>query len=66
MVHYAMASARNPDSTFSTFLVLNPQLSNGSLYLQYYRKETMLNNPTARSEFVPPDIKQLPDVIPRN
>ena len=49
MVHYAIVATPNPDSTFATFLVLNPQLSDGSLYLYYYKKATMLDNPTART-----------------
>ena len=65
MVDLAIAqSEKNID--FEEFLRLNPQLLNGGLFLEYYKKETMLNNPTARQEMVLPDIKPLPTLIPPN
>lgn len=45
-----------PGISFDEFMKLNPQLMDGGLFLQYYKKETMLNNPTARMEFVLPGI----------
>ena len=45
-----------PGISFDEFMTLNPQLMEGGLFLQYYKKETMLNNPAARKEFVLPGI----------
>ncbi|UJR20340.1 hypothetical protein I4U23_023471 [Adineta vaga] len=60
-----LAIAQSPKEIgFEEFLRLNPQLMNGGLFLEYYKKETMLNNPTARQEMVLPDIKPLPTLIP--
>ncbi|CAF1625717.1 unnamed protein product [Adineta ricciae] len=59
-----LAIAQSPkDLTFEEFLRQNPQLMNGGLFLEYYKKETMLNNPTARQEMVLPDIKPLPTLL---
>ena len=58
MVDIAILSS--PQGTpFDEFIKLNPQLMDGGLFLQYYKKETMLNNPTARKEFVIPGILSL-------
>lgn len=58
------AIAQSPkDINFETFLGLNTHLMNGGLFLEYYRKETLLNNPVARQEMVLPDIKPLPTMI---
>jgi ADP-ribosylation factor protein 1 len=65
MVHYAIESSSTATSEFKQFLVLNPQLSNGGLFLEYYNKDTMLNNPKARSEVVLPDRKPLPSILPQ-
>lgn len=62
MIDLAIKSNRK-DLSFDQFLQLNPQLLNGGLFLEYYKKETMLNNPQARIEFIPPDIKPLPTFI---
>ena len=60
-----LAIVQSPkDIDFEAFLRLNPQLLNGGLFLEYYKKETMLNNPTARQEMVLPDIKPLPTLVP--
>ncbi|CAF1278523.1 unnamed protein product [Adineta steineri] len=62
-----LAIAQSPKNiTFDEFLRLNPQLMNGGLFLEYYKKETMLNNPIARQEMVLPDIKPLPTLIISN
>jgi len=37
-----------------------------SIFLEYYKKETMLNNPIARQEMVLPDIKPLPTLVLSN
>ena len=42
---------------------MNPQLSNGGLYLRYYKKETMMNNQEARVKVVLPDVEPLPSMI---
>jgi hypothetical protein len=62
-----LAIAQSPKGIhFEEFLGLNPQLMNGGLFLEYYKKETMLNNPTARQEMVLPDIKPLPTLVTTN
>ena len=59
-----LAIAQSPKQIdFEEFLRLSPQLLNGGLFLEYYKKETMLNNPLARQEMVLPDIKPLPTFI---
>ena len=60
MVHYCIMrsefswSASRPDMSqsdaFKRFLLLNPVLSNGGLFLEYYSRERMLLDATARSE----------------
>jgi hypothetical protein len=62
-----LAIAQSPkDINFEEFLRMNPQLMNGGLFLEYYKKETMLNNPIARQEMVLPDIKPLPTLVTSN
>jgi len=63
MVHYAIQATPNPSGDFKGFLLMNPQLSNGGMFLQYYKKETMLNNPEARVKVILPDLKPLPSII---
>ncbi|RYH21089.1 GTP-binding protein [archaeon] len=67
MIHYAMASTSAfstlPAKDFKTFLLLNPQLSNGGLYLQYYSKDLMLMQEQSRKEVVLPDVSPLPSII---
>ncbi|CAF1644425.1 unnamed protein product [Didymodactylos carnosus] len=59
-----LAIAQSPkDISFEEFLRINPHLLDGGLFLGYYKKETMLNNPTARQEMVLPDIKPLPSLV---
>lgn len=59
-----LAIAQSPKNlNFEAFLSLNPQLMNGGLFLEYYKKETLLNNPIARQEMVLPDIKPLPTIV---
>lgn len=55
MIHYCLCSSP-PGLSFEEFLKKNPQLMDGGLFLQYYKKDTLLNNPTARKEFVLPGI----------
>jgi small GTP-binding protein len=62
-----LAIAQSPkDINFEELLRQNPQLLNEGLFLEYYKKETMLNNPTARQEMVLPDIKPLPTLVISN
>jgi len=65
MVHFAMASS--PDGAvkddFKVFVVMNPQLANGGLFLEYYSKELMLQSPESRLKVVLPDKKQLPSIV---
>ncbi len=59
-----LAIAESPKNlSFDAFLRLNPHLMNGGLFLDYYKKDTLLNNPKAREEMVLPDIKPLPTMV---
>lgn len=62
MIDLAIAQSQK-EIRFEAFLSLNPQLMNGGLFLEYYKKETLLNNPVARREMVLPDIKPLPTMV---
>mmetsp|Transcript_30298 Transcript_30298/g.78417 ORF Transcript_30298/g.78417 Transcript_30298/m.78417 type:complete len:244 (-) Transcript_30298:1695-2426(-) len=64
MVHFAIMTTENKDGTFKSFIILNPQLANGSLFLEYYSADLMLKNPSSRKEFALPDKKQLPSIVP--
>jgi small GTP-binding protein len=70
MVDFAIARMRDKPSVdsleqspFKLFLLLNPHLVNGGLFLDYYTKELMLMNPDARKEVMLPDIKPLPSIL---
>lgn len=63
MVHYAMVATKNPNNEFRTFLVMNPQLSEGQLWNTYYSKELLMMKPEARNQMVLPDLKPLPSII---
>jgi len=63
MVHFAMESTANPTGDFKGFLLLNPQLSNGGLFLHYYSKELMLQSPDSRTQVALPDKRPLPSLI---
>jgi ADP-ribosylation factor protein 1 len=58
-----MEATKNPTGDFIGFLLMNPQLSNGGLFLEYYTKDHIMNNPEARSQMVLPDIKPLPSLV---
>jgi len=45
------------------FLLMNPQLSNGGLFLHYYSKHRMLLDPDARSMVLLPDKIPLPSLL---
>ena len=53
----------HPDDAFKNFLLLNPQLSNGGLFLHYYSKDLMLKDPVARTQVVLPDKVALPSLV---
>lgn len=63
MVHFAIESNKTAGNDFKTFLLLNPQLSNGGLFLHYYTKKLMLETPEPRNTVVLPDKHQLPSII---
>lgn len=63
MIDFAIAQSHKC-RRFDEFLHLNPHLMNGGLFLEYYKKETLLNNPIARQGMVLPDIKPLPTMVP--
>lgn len=63
MVHYAIEATSNPDDTFKTFLLMNPQLVNGGLFLHFYSKKLMLQTADARTAVVLPDLKPLPSLL---
>ena len=63
MVHYAMNTTANIDGEFKTFLLMNPQLVNGGLFLHFYSKKRMLLDPEARVSVLLPDKVQLPSII---
>ncbi|KXZ55875.1 hypothetical protein GPECTOR_2g1426 [Gonium pectorale] len=66
MVHFAIASLKVPDGAtvdFKLFLLMNPQLSNGGLFLHYYSKQLMLQTPEARTCVVLPDKRPLPSIL---
>jgi ADP-ribosylation factor protein 1 len=52
MVHYAIEAMANPTVDFKTFLLLNPQLCNGGMFLHYYSKKLMLLDPSARTQVI--------------
>lgn len=49
--------------SFKKFLLMNPQLVNGGLFLHYYSKQRILMNAEARSAVLLPDIRPLPSVV---
>lgn len=62
-----LAIAKSPKNIdFEEFIRLNHDLLNEELFLEYYKKETMLNNPIAAQEMVLPDIKPLPSLVKMN
>lgn len=74
MVDFAVAKMRNKPHqvgelfaeeipAFKFFLLLNPHLVNGGMYLDYYSKDLMLMNPEARVKVMLPDIKPLPSIV---
>lgn len=64
MVHYAIVATKLPRPEFKMFLLMNPQLANGGLFMKYYSRRLMLHTPEARSSVMLPDILPLPSRIP--
>ena len=63
MVDFSMRSTHNPSHTFQTFLLMNPHLANGGLFLHYYSKRLMLLDAESRTSVLLPDIRPLPSLI---
>jgi len=63
MVHYAMQATKNPLGTFQGFLLLNPQLTNRDMILEYYSQQLLWQNEEAKMQVVLPDKKQLPSMV---
>ena len=63
MVHYAIEATKNPSNDFKGFLLMNPQLANGGLFLDYFTKDLMLMKMESRQKVVLPDIKPLPSIL---
>mmetsp|Transcript_15271 Transcript_15271/g.32979 ORF Transcript_15271/g.32979 Transcript_15271/m.32979 type:complete len:547 (-) Transcript_15271:480-2120(-) len=63
MAHYALESTANPLGDFRGFLLLNPQLANPDLLLDFYSQDTIWKDEKAKTEVVLPDIKPLPSLI---
>lgn len=72
MVHFAMEAAKFKRSTdeivvsdpdFKEFLLRNPQLANGGLFLHYYSKELMLKTADSRLQVMLPDKRPLPSIL---
>jgi len=63
MVDYAMNATKNPTGDFKTFLLLNPQLANGTWFLHYYSKKLMLQTADSRMTVALPDRKPLPSLL---
>ncbi|CAF4297747.1 unnamed protein product [Adineta steineri] len=66
MVDLAIAQNNSKDLNFKEFIEKNPHLLNENLFLDYYKKKTILNNPTAQEQMVLPDIKPLPTLVTSN
>eukprot|EP01137_Pigoraptor_chileana_P023216 Opistho-2@89169 len=63
MVHYALVATPNPLGDFKGFLLMNPRLCNGGLFLENYTKDRLMKDPEARKKVILPDIKPLPSMV---
>ncbi|CAE8611819.1 unnamed protein product [Polarella glacialis] len=63
MVHYAIQATANPLGDFKGFVLMNPQLVNSDLLLDYYTQDAIWHHPDARDEVVMPDKKPLPSLL---
>lgn len=64
MVHLAMIM--NPDTDFFFLIAKNKWLLNGGLFKYFYTDQLMLKNEEIRIEFVVPDKRSLPNILPKN
>ncbi|CAF0859602.1 unnamed protein product [Adineta steineri] len=65
MVDLAIAK-NSKDLNFKEFIEKNSHLLNENLFLDYYKKKTILDNPAAQEQMVLPDIKPLPTLVTSN
>lgn len=63
MIDYALHQSGERGRDWKTFLLLNPQLANGGMFLHYYSKQLMLMDPRSREEVVLPDKVPLPSLL---
>eukprot|EP00606_Chrysophyceae_sp_TOSAG23-5_P000679 GSChrysophyteH2.ASY1.ANO1.628.1 assembled CDS len=63
MVDFARQTDLDSPSPFKLFLLMNPQLSNGGLFLHYYSKKLILQTASSRTQVVLPDINPLPSML---
>ncbi|CAF0790494.1 unnamed protein product [Adineta steineri] len=66
MVDLTIAQNNSNDLNFKEFIEKNPHLLNENLFLDYYKKKTILDNPIAQEQMVLPDIKHLPTLVTSN
>ncbi|KAH9484774.1 ADP-ribosylation factor 4 [Psilocybe cubensis] len=58
-------SSQPGSEDFARFLLINPYVADGNLWLDYYAKDTMMS-PKAKAEMVLPDMKPLPNLVVRD
>merc|ERR1719491_2205950 len=63
MVLFASAATANPLGDFKGFLLLNPQLANIDMILDFYTQELIWQSPAAKDGLVLPDKKSLPSMV---
>jgi signal recognition particle receptor subunit beta len=56
-------SSIDTSKDFKLFLLFNPHLCNGGLFLHYYSKQLMLLNADARTTVLLPDVRPLPSFL---
>ncbi|KAJ3185247.1 DNA repair protein rad50 [Gaertneriomyces sp. JEL0708] len=66
MMDWAIKTTPQEPKSFHLILAMNPFLADGNLPLQYYKKETIYMSSASRINFVPPDIKPLPNVVEKD
>jgi hypothetical protein len=57
------SSSRTALDPFKIFLLMNPQLSNGGLFLHYFSKKRMLLDAESRTSVLLPDLRPLPSIL---
>ncbi|KAG2428771.1 hypothetical protein HXX76_011472 [Chlamydomonas incerta] len=67
MVHFALASSELHTpmvrASFRAFLIANPHLADGGLFLHHYSRARMLQDPAARTSVLLPDLQPLPSLV---